>query len=113
MSVTNNLFNILNEAQLMRQKVFGENLALTNMNLTNMNLTNMNLTNMNLTNVDISKLETINNTMANNIEIMNNKVDILIFKLIKLFMFLFQELRKDQELTIDYVCNRPDYKVIK
>jgi hypothetical protein len=108
MSVTNNLFNILNEAQLMRQKVFGENLALTNMNLTNMNLTNMNLTN-----VDISKLETINNTMANNIEIMNNKVDILIFKLIKLFMFLFQELRKDQELTIDYVCNRPDYKVIK
>ena len=103
MSVTNNLFNILNEAQLMRQKVFGENLALTNMNLTNMNLTN----------VDISKLETINNTMANNIEIMNNKVDILIFKLIKLFMFLFQELRKDQELTIDYICNRPDYKVIK
>ena len=78
-----------------------------------MNLTNMNLTNMNLTNVDISKLETINNTMANNIEIMNNKVDILIFKLIKLFMFLFQELRKDQELTIDYICNRPDYKVIK
>ena len=103
MSVTNNLFNILNEAQLMRQKVFGENLALTNMNLTNMNLTN----------VDISKLETINNTMANNIEIMNNKVDILIFKLIKLFMFLFQELRKDQELTIDYVSNRSDYKVIK
>ena len=113
MSVTNNLFNILNEAQLMRQKVFGEDLTITNMNLTNMNLTNMNLTNMNLTNVDISKLEKINNTMANNIEIMNKKVDILIYKLINLFIFLFQELRKDQELTIDYVCNRPYQNVLK
>ena len=108
MSVTNNLFNILNEAQLMRQKVFGEDLTITNMNLTNMNLTNMNLTN-----VDISKLEKINNTMANNIEIMNKKVDILIYKLINLFIFLFQELRKDQELTIDYVCNRPYQNVLK
>lgn len=103
MSVTNNLFNILNEAHLMKQKVFGGDLTITNMNLTNMNLTN----------VDISKLEKINNTMANNIEIMNKKVDILIYKLINLFIFLFQELRKDQELTIDYVCNRPYQNVLK
>ena len=92
----------------MKQKVFGGDLTITNMNLTNMNLTNMNLTN-----VDISKLEKINNTMANNIEIMNKKVDILIYKLINLFIFLFQELRKDQELTIDYVCNRPYQNVLK
>ena len=48
------------------------------------------LININLSNSDLEKLKTINKTMSANIESMNKRVDFLIFKLINLFIFLFQ-----------------------
>jgi len=48
------------------------------------------ITNIILTNADLSKLETINKTMSANIEMLNKRVDLLIFKLINLLIFLFQ-----------------------
>jgi hypothetical protein len=70
------------------------------MSLTN-NLVNTQptLINVNLSNSDLIKLEIINKTMSANIETMNKRVDFLILKLIKLFLFLFQN--KNESLTFD------------
>jgi hypothetical protein len=72
------------------------------MSLTN-NLVNTQptLINVNLSNSDLIKLENINKTMSANIEIMNKRVDFLILKLIKLFLFLFQN--KNESLTFDHI----------
>ena len=73
MSLTNNLINILMLAQ--------QNILLKNVELTNITLTNSN----------IKSFETMNKTMATNIELLNKRVYILILKLINLFIFLFKD----------------------
>jgi hypothetical protein len=92
MSITNNLLNILNETQLMKDKIFTEQLTITNINLSNS---------------DVKKLEKINKTTSANIEIMNRRIDFLILKLINLFIFLFQNKNetKDKLLTLGHVYN--------
>ena len=64
------------------------------------------LININLSNSDLEKLKTINKTMSANIESMNKRVDFLIFKLINLFIFLFQDKNENDLLA----CN-PIYKL--
>ena len=73
MSLTSNLINILMLAQ--------QNIVFKNVELTNITLTNSN----------IHSFETMNKTMSNNIELLNKRVDILILKLIHLFIFLFED----------------------
>jgi hypothetical protein len=73
MSIASNLNNILMLAQ--------QNILLKNVELTNITLTNSN----------IHSFEAMNKTMSNNIEILNKRVDILILKLIHLFIFLFED----------------------
>ena len=72
MSLTSNLINILVLAQ--------QNILLKNADLTNITLTNAN----------IQSFETMNKTMAYNIELLNKRVDVLIIKLINLLLFLFE-----------------------
>jgi hypothetical protein len=72
MSITSNLINILVLAQ--------QNILLKNADLTNITLTNSN----------IQRFETMNKTMAYNIELLNKRVDVLIIKLINLLLFLFE-----------------------
>ena len=73
MSIASNLNNILMLAQ--------QNILLKNVELTNITLTNSN----------IHSFEAMNKTMSNNIELLNKRVDILILKLIRLFIFLFED----------------------
>ena len=73
MSLTSNLINILVLAQ--------QNILLKNVELTNIRLTNSN----------IHSFETMNKTMATNIQLLNKRVDILILKLIHLLIFLFED----------------------
>ena len=73
MSLTSNLINILMLAQ--------QNILLKNVELTNIRLTNSN----------IHSFETMNKTMAANIQLLNKRVDILILKLIHLLIFLFED----------------------
>ena len=73
MSLTSNLINILMLAQ--------QNILLKNVELTNITLTNSN----------IHSFETMNKTMATNIELLNKRVDVLILKLIHLLIFLFED----------------------
>ena len=73
MSLTSNLINILVLAQ--------QNILLKNVELTNIRLTNSN----------IHSFETMNKTMATNIELLNKRVDVLILKLIHLLIFLFED----------------------
>ena len=73
MSLTSNLINILMLAQ--------QNILLKNVELTNIRLTNSN----------IHSFETMNKTMATNIELLNKRVDVLILKLIHLLIFLFED----------------------
>lgn len=73
MSLTSNLINILMLAQ--------QNILLKNVELTNITLTNSN----------IHSFEAMNKTMANNVELLNKRVDILIYKLIHLLIFLFED----------------------
>ena len=54
-------------------------------------LKNAELTNITLTDSNIRSFETMNKTMANNIELLNKRVDFLILKLIHLFVFLFED----------------------
>jgi len=72
MSITSNLINILVLAQ--------QNILLKNADLTNITLTNAN----------IQSFETMNKTMAYNIELLNKRVDVLIIKLINLVLFLIE-----------------------
>jgi hypothetical protein len=55
--------------------------------------------NINLSNNDLKKLEILNKTMSANIETMNKRVDFLILKLIKLFLFLSIELWRSNQRT--------------
>ena len=87
---TNNLLKLLNETHLITERIFSEQV-------------NTNLININLSNSDVEKLKTINKTMSANIESMNKRVDMLIFKLIELLMFLFQTKNKTELLTFDHV----------
>jgi hypothetical protein len=80
MSITSNLINILVLAQ--------QNILLKNADLTNITLTNAN----------IQSFETMNKTMAYNIELLNKRVDILIIKLINLLLFLFEDKYKSSLL---------------
>ena len=73
MSLTSNLINILMLAQ--------QNILLKNVELTNIRLTNSN----------IHSFETMNKTMATNIQLLNKRVDVLILKLIHLLIFLFED----------------------
>ena len=73
MSIASNFNNILMLAQ--------QNILLKNVELTNITLTNSN----------IHSFEAMNKTMSNNIELLNKRVDILILKLIHLFIFLFED----------------------
>jgi hypothetical protein len=73
MSIASNLNNILMLAQ--------QNILLKNVELTNITLTNSN----------IHSFEAMNKTMSNNIQLLNKRVDILILKLIHLFIFLFED----------------------
>jgi hypothetical protein len=59
--------------------------------------------NINLSNNDLKKLEILNKTISANIELMNKRVDFLILKLIKLFLFLFQNKNENQLLTFDHI----------
>ena len=89
---TNNLLKLLNETHLITERIFSEQV-------------NTNLININLSNSDVEKLKTINKTMSANIESMNKRVDMLIFKLINLLMFLFQNKNKNNTndlLTFDF-----------
>ena len=89
---TNNLLKLLNETHLITERIFSEQV-------------NTNLININLSNSDVEKLKTINKTMSANIESMNKRVDMLIFKLIELLMFLFQTKNKNNTndlLTFDF-----------
>jgi len=61
------------------------------------------LININLSNNDLKKLEILNKTISANIELMNKRVDFLILKLIKLFLFLFQNKNENQLLTFDHI----------
>ena len=79
--------NLLNETHLILEKIFGQQV------------------NIILSNSDVEKLKTINKTMSANIESMNKRVDMLIFKLIELLMFLFQSKNKNNTndlLTFDF-----------
>jgi len=80
MSLTSNLINILVLAQ--------QNILLKNADLTNIRLTNSN----------IQSFETMNKTMAYNIELLNKRVDILIIRLINLLLFLFEDKYKSSLL---------------
>ena len=80
MSITSNLINILVLAQ--------QNILLKNADLTNITLTNSN----------IQSFETMNKTMAYNIELLNKRVDVLIIKLINLLLFLFEDKYKSSLL---------------
>jgi len=80
MSITSNLINILVLAQ--------QNILLKNADLTNITLTNAN----------IQSFETMNKTMAYNIELLNKRVDVLIIKLINLVLFLFEDKYKSSLL---------------
>jgi hypothetical protein len=80
MSITSNLINILVLAQ--------QNILLKNADLTNITLTNAN----------IQSFETMNKTMAYNIELLNKRVDVLIIKLINLLLFLFETKYKSDML---------------
>jgi hypothetical protein len=80
MSITSNLINILVLAQ--------QNILLKNADLTNITLTNAN----------IQSFETMNKTMAYNIELLNKRVDILIIKLINLLLFLIEDKYKSSLL---------------
>jgi hypothetical protein len=80
MSLTSNLINILVLAQ--------QNILLKNADLTNIRLTNSN----------IQSFETMNKTMAFNIELLNKRVDVLIIKLINLLLFLFEDKYKSSLL---------------
>ena len=80
MSLTSNLINILMLAQ--------QNIVLKNVELTNITLTDSN----------IHSFEAMNKTMANNIELLNKRVDILIIRLINLFIFLIEDKYKSQLL---------------
>ena len=80
MSLTSNLINILVLAQ--------QNILLKNADLTNITLTNSN----------IQSFETMNKTMAYNIELLNKRVDVLIIKLINLVLFLFEDKYKSSLL---------------
>ena len=57
----------------------------------NILLKNVELTNITLTNSNIHSFETMNKTMATNIELLNKRVDVLILKLIHLLIFLFED----------------------
>lgn len=82
--------NLLNETHLILEKIFGQQV------------------NIILSNSDVEKLKTINKTMSANIETMNKRVDMLIFKLLELLMFLFKTKNKNNNdlLTFDFtnVC---------
>ena len=82
--------NLLNETHLIVEKIFGQQV------------------NIILSNSDVEKLKTINKTMSANIETMNKRVDMLIFKLLELLMFLFKTKTKNNNdlLTFDFtnVC---------
>ena len=80
MSLTSNLINILMLAQ--------QNIVLKNVELTNITLTDSN----------IHSFEAMNKTMALNIELLNKRVDILIIRLINLFIFLIEDKYKSQLL---------------
>jgi hypothetical protein len=80
MSLTSKLINILVLAQ--------QNILLKNADLTNITLTNSN----------IQSFETMNKTMAYNIELLNKRVDVLIIKLINLLLFLFEDKYKSSLL---------------
>jgi len=80
MSLTSNLINILMLAQ--------QNILLKNVELTNITLTDSN----------IHSFEAMNKTMALNIELLNKRVDILIYRLINLFIFLIEDKYKSQLL---------------
>jgi len=80
MSLTSNLINILMLAQ--------QNILLKNVELTNITLTDSN----------IHSFEAMNKTMANNIELLNKRVDILIIRLINLFIFLIEDKYNSQLL---------------
>jgi hypothetical protein len=80
MSLTSNLINILVLAQ--------QNILLKNADLTNITLTNAN----------IQSFETMNKTMAYNIELLNKRVDVLIIKLINLLIFLIEDKHKSSLL---------------
>jgi hypothetical protein len=80
MSITSNLINILVLAQ--------QNILLKNADLTNITLTNAN----------IQSFETMNKTMAYNIELLNKRVDVLIIKLINLVLFLIEDKYKSSLL---------------
>ena len=54
----------------------------------NILLKNADLTNITLTNANIQSFETMNKTMEYNIKLLNKRVDVLIIKLIKLFIML-------------------------
>ena len=66
------------------------------------------LINIHLSNSDLEKLKTINKTMSANIESMNKRVDFLIFKLINLFIFLFQNKNNNEN---DLLAFNPIYKL--
>jgi hypothetical protein len=80
MSLTSNLINILMLAQ--------QNILLKNVELTNITLTDSN----------IHSFEAMNKTMALNIQLLNKRVDILIIRLINLFIFLIEDKYKSQLL---------------
>jgi hypothetical protein len=80
MSLTSKLINILVLAQ--------QNILLKNADLTNIRLTNSN----------IHSFEAMNKTMANNIQLLNKRVDILIIKLINLLLFLIEDKYKSSLL---------------
>ena len=73
MSLTSNLINILMLAQ--------QNILLKNVELTNIRLTDSN----------IHSFEAMNKTMANNIQLLNKRVDVLILKLIHLLIIIFED----------------------
>jgi len=80
--------NLLNETHLILEKIFGQQV------------------NIILSNSDVEKLKTINKTMSANIETMNKRVDMLIFKLLELLMFLFKTKNNNDLLTFYFtnVC---------
>lgn len=91
MNVSNKLYNILYETHITKQKIFSKNSEITNVTLTNSN---------------IHSFETMNNVMANNIQLLNKRVDFLILKLIHLFIFLFRDKyeNKVEYFTINNTC---------
>ena len=73
MSLTSNLYNIL---VLAKHHILLKNVELTNITLTDSN---------------IQSFETMNKAMANNIDLLNKRVNVLILKLIHLLIFLFED----------------------